>query len=155
MPNQNRACCFSGHRDLKGIDLAELRLRLAEAIGSKICSGVDRFVCGGAVGFDTLAAEEVIKVKQKYPWVTLKLILPYRTFGQSRNAGIMGDVDEVEAVCEEYEPGCLHRRNRRMVEESRYLICYCREAKGGTAFTVREAEKLNLEVANLAEAFSD
>ena len=100
-------------------------------------------------GATKLAAEEVVKARQKYPWITLKFCLPYPSFGQTRNAGLSGDIDETEAVCSDYEPGCLHKRNRQMTDESGHLICFCRETQGGTFFTLKEAEKQELEVVNL------
>ena len=56
------ACCFTGHRSL-GRDFDKQRLR--SEIEALICKGVKIFIAGGALGFDTEAATEVILQKMK------------------------------------------------------------------------------------------
>ena len=149
LQDKNTTCCFSGHRDLRGADISDLRFRVAEEVGKMVEQGIDRFICGGADGFDLIAAEEVIRVKRQYPWVKLALILPYPDFGKERNGPIIRDADEVVCAADRYEQGCLHLRNRRMVEESGFLICFLREEKGGTWFTVKQAERLGVNIVQL------
>ena len=45
--------------------------------------------------------------------------------------------------------GAFIDRNRHMVDCSGYLICFLREDRGGTAYTVRYAEKAGLEVVGI------
>lgn len=39
-------------------------------------NGVVNFVTGGALGFDTLAAQAVLELRQRYAHIKLQLILP-------------------------------------------------------------------------------
>lgn len=60
-------CCFTGHRRIPPEAIAPLRERLEAEIESLIRQGVRYFGAGGALGFDTLAAEAVLDLKAVYP----------------------------------------------------------------------------------------
>lgn len=64
---------------------------------------------------------------------------------------ILGHADEAFYVSENYYRGCMHKRNRYMVDNSAYCICYCTELKGGTHYTMKYAQSRGLEVVNIAE----
>ena len=49
-----------------------------------------------------------------------------------------------------YTAGCMHKRNRHLVDNSSVCVCYLTKDSGGTAYTVRYARKRGLEVINLA-----
>ena len=49
-------CCFTGHRLLPKDRLDEITLRLSRQVDEMIAQGVCRFISGGALGFDQLAA---------------------------------------------------------------------------------------------------
>lgn len=53
--------------------------RLENEIIRLIIEGNFIFLAGGALGFDTIAAQIVIKLKKKYPHIQLVLILPCRS----------------------------------------------------------------------------
>jgi len=71
-------CCFTGHRRIPPEVVAPLRERLEAEIESLIRQGVRYFGAGGALGFDTLAAEAVLDLKAVYPFIRLILVLPCR-----------------------------------------------------------------------------
>ncbi len=75
MIEKKKTACFSGHRKLPK-DCAELRENLEKAIISLIDQGVIFFGSGGALGFDQIAAETVLKLKGNYSYVKLVMILP-------------------------------------------------------------------------------
>ena len=50
-------------------------------------------------------------------------------------------VDEIVILSEKYYRGCMHVRNRMMVDNSDYCICYLRKNTGGTFYTVNYAIK--------------
>ena len=64
-------CCFTGHRRIPPEAVAPLRERLEAEIESLIRQGVRYFGAGGALGFDTLAAEAVLDLKAVYPFIRL------------------------------------------------------------------------------------
>ena len=56
-------CCFTGHRRIPDQEGLWLRRRLREEILSLAEEGVVTFLTGGALGFDTMAAQEVLRVR--------------------------------------------------------------------------------------------
>lgn len=153
----DRLCCFTGHRWIEPSLIPLLKLRLRKTAEELALGGISGFICGGALGFDTLAAETVLKLKNRLPELTLTLALPYR--GQSdrwpradreRYAAIRDMADEVICLSQEYTPYCMIKRNRFMVEHSSVCVCWLTEASGGTAYTVSYAASRGLKVINLA-----
>ena len=53
-------------------------------------------------------------------------------------------------MSEAYTQGCMHRRNRHLVDHSSVCICYLTGSSGGTAYTVNYARKQGLEIINIA-----
>ena len=122
-----------------------------------IGQGVVFFTCGGALGFDTMAALAVLKLRQKVTHMRLLLVLPYK--GQARGWSkkdrriynhILNKADEVVYTSEYYYAGCMHKRNRHLVESSMVCVCYLNRAEGGTAYTVDYAKQKGLRIINLA-----
>ena len=64
-------CCFTGHRRIPPEAVAPLRERLEAEIESLIRQGVRYFGAGGALGFDTLAAEGGVPVHPPHPRAAL------------------------------------------------------------------------------------
>ena len=62
---------------------------------------------------------------------------------------IMKAADKVTYTSEQYYSGCMHKRNRHLVDNSSVCVCYLTESTGGTAYTVEYAHKNNLTVINL------
>lgn len=73
---KDKTCCFTGHRDIPNSILPQLRSQINEVVTALIESGICFFGAGGAIGFDTLAAETVLNLRDKYPHVKLILVLP-------------------------------------------------------------------------------
>ena len=63
---------------------------------------------------------------------------------------ILALADEVRYVCESYCTGCMHLRNKVMVDNSRVLIAYHTDSRGGTAYTVSYAKEKKREIINVA-----
>ena len=118
-----RICCFSGHRRLPGGEIPAIQKRLRDELLHLIEEGVLVFRAGGALGFDTLAAEAVLSLKGRYPGIRLVLLLPCRdqTRGwQPRDAEryrrILSRADRVAYLYDAYVPGCMQARNRALTE---------------------------------------
>ena len=58
--------------------------------------------------------------------------------------------DKVVYTSQEYTKGCMHKRNRHLVDHSSVCICYLTKKDSGTAYTVDYSEKQGLEIINLA-----
>lgn len=141
-------CCFTGHRTIPPEELPHLRRCLEELLPTLIARGVTHFQSGGALGFDTLAAQVVLSLKSRYPEIVLELILPCR--GQERlwpreqqdtYRALLQEADTVRYLREHYCRGCMHERNRFMVDHSGHCIAYLTKSTGGTAYTVDYAKK--------------
>lgn len=157
MVDRSKVACFSGHRNLPQ-DCTELQANLEKAIIELIERGVVFFGNGGAVGFDAFAATEVLKLKENYPHIRLVMVLPCPPEQQSsrwndeqkkRYYKILEQADKVRILSPQYTDKCMLNRNRHMVDSSAYLICYLREQRGGTFYTVNYAERKGLNVLRL------
>ena len=153
-----QTCCFTGHRVIPSGEKETIRNLLETAIEKAIQDGYRFFGAGGALGFDTLAAQTVLTLKQQYPHIRLILVLP--CINQA-NGWKQADIDEYERIksladkvvytSTEYTYGCMHKRNRHLVDNSSLCICYLTKLSGGTAYTVRYAESKKISVFNLAD----
>ncbi|MBQ5565154.1 MAG: DUF1273 family protein [Clostridia bacterium] len=153
-----QTCCFTGHRVIPSGEKETIRNLLETAIEKAIQDGYRFFGAGGALGFDTLAAQTVLTLKQQYPHIRLILVLP--CINQA-NGWKQADIDEYERIksladkvvytSTEYTYGCMHKRNRHLVDNSSLCICYLTKVSGGTAYTVRYAESKKISVFNLAD----
>ena len=157
---KNQTCCFTGHRKIPLDQLESVTQRLRDAVIASIKDGYLYFGAGGALGFDTLAAQTVLDLKKDYPQIKLILVLPCRT--QTRGwkqedieeyNRIMKGADKVVYTSMKYHSGCMHKRNRHLVDNSSLCICYLTNLSGGTAYTVRYAESRKIETIQSSQAF--
>ncbi len=153
-----KTCCFTGHRKIPAEEQAAVAARLRETLIDLIEQGVCCFGAGGALGFDTLAAQTVLDLKCTYPHIRLILVLPCKDqdahWSQSDKAvyeAILSQADKIVWTAEHYHRGCMHVRNRRLVDNADVCVCYLRKQRGGTAYTVEYAREKGLPVRNMAE----
>ena len=156
---REKTCCFTGHRDIPEQELDEIKKRTRTAIIALIEKGVIYYGAGGARGFDTIAAETVLELKKDYPQIKLILVLPCpeQTKGlkedeRRRYRIIMEKADKIVFISDHYYRGCMHVRNRYLVNNSTCCICYLTQNKGGTIYTVNYAKLHNLALINVAES---
>lgn len=155
-----QTCCFTGHRSLSHEEKLKVAVHLREIIVEQIKAGVVFYGAGGALGFDTLAAQTVLDMKKEYPQLRLILVLPCedQTRGwRSEDIAVYEDIkrrsDKVVYVSREYTQDCMHRRNRHLVDHSGTCICYLTKTSGGTAYTVDYARRRGLHVIKIAYDF--
>lgn len=159
MESTNKACSFTGHRTIPVAHRDMVAVRLNDTLVHLIeKKGVDTFIAGGALGFDTTAALAVLSLKNVYPSIKLILAIPCenQTKGWSDKAvalynDIMKKADEVIYTGKEYTSGCMHVRNRFMVDNSEYCVAYKTRESGGTAYTYKYALEQGKTVINIAE----
>lgn len=155
---RSKTCCFTGHRDLSLAEQEYIVRKLDQTVTGLIQSGVQYFGAGGARGFDALAAQSVLRLRERYPHIKLILVLPCKS--QTRGwrkedlqtyETIMAAADKITYTSQKYAPGCMHKRNRHLVDHSGICVCYLRDSTGGTAYTVDYARKNGVPVINLRE----
>lgn len=138
-------CAFTGHRKIEGQpDYALLRQILINLIEN----GVDSFYCGMARGFDMIAAEEVLSLKESYPGIKLVACVScpeqdkfFSADDKRKYIDIIDQCDDVKVVSFRYFNGVMLKRNDYMVDKCGYLVAYLRKESGGTAYTVKYARK--------------
>lgn len=159
---EKSSCAFTGHRPERfafGYDENDercLRIKsaMSEWITALIIGGVRTFYTGMALGVDQWAASIVLDMKQQYSGVRLIALIPCKTQAdkwseeqRERYKTIIADCDGVEILNDHYIRGCMHQRNRMLVERAAYLLAvYDGGEEGGTAYTVNYARKNNRQI---------
>lgn len=154
---RENTCFFTGHRRLKKGSRGEVIEALDKTIKKLSDRGFTNFVCGGAIGFDTVAACRVVVAARKDERIRLILALPCRDqtlrWKDSHDVAlyqrIKGYADEIMYAADFYKDGCMLARNRMMADMSSLCVAYYDGGRGGTAYSVRYAEKNGLEVMNI------
>ncbi|MCL2080821.1 MAG: DUF1273 domain-containing protein [Oscillospiraceae bacterium] len=157
-----KTACFSGHRPQRlpwGFDEDDMRhalllSRMDMAIDAAIEDGITHFLCGGALGTDTWAAQSVLAKKLETGGVTLEIIIPF--LGQDKHwparereryRELLLSADGFIVLEPKYTRSCMMSRNRYMVENSSRLIAvYDGEPAGGTWQTIKMALERGLSL---------
>lgn len=157
--SRETTCCFTGHRVLgRDFEFDRLYRTIIKLIEKR---GIDTFISGGAMGFDTYASEAVLKAKENGYNVQLYLYLPcnnqtekWAPLFKIKYEEILKRADYIDMVDRPYFEGCMQERNYKMVDASAFCLCYFNGKPSGTGQTVRYAQKCGLEVGNLYGEFS-
>lgn len=152
-----KSVAFSGHRIIPSGKRTEIESKLAVQIKRCYESGIRDFYCGMALGFDMMAAEAVLSLRNELPGIRLIAAVPYkgqadkwREQEQKRYGELLGAADKVIQLASGYYKGCLLRRNDYMLANSGGVIAYFDgEPKGGTYYTYRKALQMGMKVFNL------
>lgn len=160
MKHKLYTCCFTGHRKIPSNEYEEILQQLVKTIVRLIKNGYRFFGTGGALGFDTIAAQTVLYLKNFYPHIRLILVLPClsQTKGWKEKdideyERIKNSADKVVYTSQEYTQGCMLKRNRHLVDYSSVCICYLTKQSGGTSYTVKYAQQNGLKIFNIADMF--
>ena len=152
----NKVCAFTGHRQIKTEHTERLASLVYRAIIYAYEQGCRDFISGGAVGFDTLAAREVLRFRFSHPEVRLLLYLPCQNQNEHWSSRatdayehLLASANEVRYINEFYTTDCMRERNEAMVKAADMIIAYAGKYSSGAGQTVRLAEKMNKTVYNL------
>lgn len=150
---EGKSCFFFGHREADERLLPRLELVIDRLIREE---NVRYFYVGGYGGFDRVAAAAVRRMKQKYPDITLMLVLPYHpaerpTEAQAGFDGIYYP-DGLENTPRKY---AIVRANRIMVDTRDWLVCYVRHGAGNSRklleYAQRRAARGLIQIENIWE----
>jgi uncharacterized phage-like protein YoqJ len=153
-----KTACFTGHRKIF-CDIEDLKSRLYNVLEKAVINAeINDFYNGGAVGWDMLTAEIVMKLREKYPQIRLHMILPcspenqsYKWTDEQKNTyfSILKQADSIEQIADRYFDGCMKQRNARMIELSDCCFCYWNgNMKSGTVQTIRMAQRKHILIVN-------
>ena len=143
-----KRCFFIGHRETGEEVLPLLRQEVERHI---IEYRVEEFVVGNYGGFDRMAAKAVAEAKERYPHITLSLLLPYHP--AERKVALPAPFDDsfypegLETVPRRF---AIVQANRRMIGCSDYLIAYvwhpASNAQKILAYAQRQAQRGEITV---------
>ena len=157
MDTRPYTCCFTGHRNLPIRQEEEIWQRVCTRLYPLLERGVRYFGVGGAIGFDTLVAEKLLNLRKTYPQIRVILVQPFQGYQsrwtpaqQARAAAVENRADKVVICCRTPSREAFLARDRHLVDGSAYCIGYCTRSTGGTAYTLRYAQKQGLQVWNIA-----
>ena len=158
MNTRELTCCFTGHRNLPENTLSDILIQIRTVLIGLIERGVRYFGAGGALGFDSLAALVVLELREVYPHIKLILVLPCADQTNGRQPSdiavyeqIKSAADKVVCLSNHYYRGCMHKRNRHLVDFSGHCVCYQTKSEGGTAYTTGYAKEQSLTIYNVVE----
>lgn len=155
---REKTCCFTGHRIIPKAEIPQIKARLRQTIVELINDGIIYYGAGGALGFDTLAAQTILDLKADYPQTKLILVLPCKNQSEKWKQKdidmyeyIKSQADKCVYTSESYYDGCMLKRNRHLVDNSLYCICYLTQHRGGNYYTYNYAKKQGLNIINIAK----
>ena len=148
-----KSCFFIGHREAEERLLPRLELAIERLI---VEENVRYFYVGGYGGFDRVAAAAVKHAKQKYPDITLMLVLPYHPADRPIDTpnGFDGTYypEGLENTPRRY---AIVRTNRIMVDTCDWLVCYVRHGASNSRnlleYAQRRAQKNFIQITNIWE----
>ena len=149
-------CSFTGHRIIDRNHTEAIGALLTRAVEYAYSEGCRIFYTGGAMGFDTIAAREVIRFRISHPDVSLVLLLPcidqnanWSDAAVSAYEYVLSMANEVRYISDEYTDNCMRERNRALVDACDMLIAYVGRGRSGSGQTLRMAEAAGKKVYNL------
>lgn len=145
MANMNVAT-FIGHIECYGVDKAEVKAEIIKLIEN----GVTEFYSGGMGSFDWMCAHIVYDLKKEYPHIQNYLVIPYLTFTILEKE-YFDSIIYPEGFEKYHFKAAIPARNRYIVDNSGYALCYVTHSWGGAARTLEQARKKGLVIINLGK----
>ena len=157
-------CCFTGYRpskmpfnlDEENEEYKNFENCLIEEILNLINEGCRTFYSGMALGFDIIAAETILLLKEAYKNIELVCVLPFETQAESysdswkeRYFSILEKCDRKIVLSDEYFKGCYQRRNEFMVDNCDFVLTWYDGKAGGTRNTLNYATKKQRHIVNV------
>ena len=154
-----QTCCFTGHRIISNEKKKAIFNKTREVVVSLIEKGVRFFGVGGAIGYDTIAAHVILSLKDKYPFIKLIVVCPCKNQDLKWNEvdkrvyrDILNSADKVVVLADTYYDGCMQARNKHLVDNSKYCVCYLEHMRGGTYNTVKYAQRQKIDIKYIGES---
>ena len=149
-----KSCFFIGHREADERLLPRLELVIDRLIWAE---NVRYFYVGGYGGFDRIAAVAVKHAKQKYPDITLMLVLPYHPAERTvlTPNGFDGTYHPkgLENTPRRY---AIVRTNQIMIDTCDWLVCYVRHGASNSRnlleYARRRESKGLIQIINIGKS---
>ena len=137
---------FIGHKECYGINSEDVRAEIIKLIEA----GVTEFMSGGMGSFDWMCARIIYDLKKAYPQINYYLVIPYLTFTIAEEK-YFDSIVYPEGFEKYHFKAAIPARNKYLVDNSAYALCYVTHGWGGAAQTYARAVKKGLTVINLGE----
>ena len=137
---------FIGHKECYGINSEDVRAEIIKLIEA----GVTDFMSGGMGSFDWMCARIIYDLKKAYPQINNYLVIPYLTFTIAEEK-YFDSIVYPEGFEKYHFKAAIPARNKYLVDNSAYALCYVTHGWGGAAQTYARAVKKGLTVINLGE----
>lgn len=151
-----KTCCFTGHRHLPPNSISSIQAGIRQTVTDLVSRGVIYYGVGGAIGFDTLAAETLFGMREEYTQIRVILVYPFDGFEsrwtdeqQKKYRGLLPLYDKIVCISNIPCREAYLERNRHLVDHSTYCVSYCSRDYGGTAYTARYAKEKGCVVYNI------
>lgn len=156
---RKQTCCFTGHRDIPQDKETEITERTEKIIKELIGKGVKYFGVGGALGFDTLVAKILFRLREtEHPSIKVILVYPFEGYinrwtqeQQAVYRQLLPCYNKRVCIADHPSKEAYLQRNRHLANNSGYCISYCTRDSGGTAYTVKYAHSKGLTILNTAD----
>lgn len=119
--------------------------------------GYTTFLSGMEEGFDTIASEAVLKLKQELPEIRLIAVIPFMEQEPflNHNPAFYNGTDKVIYTSDADHPKALLMRNKYLLANCSQVVCYYDGQHGDTERVVNDAVRLKLPIINIYEELSD
>ncbi len=135
-------CTFFGHRECYRLDTEKLKRTLTELVAS----GVDAFFVGHQGNFDGIVYQCLKGLRKVHPHIHVCVVLAYLP---GETPPLMDMSDTMYPPIEGHPKFAIERRNRWMIDNSSYCVCYINQTWGGAYKFAQMAKRKGLEVINL------
>ena len=117
MDYKSQICCFTGHCDSTPYTPDTVFEQTKSIVTLLVSKDFKYFGTGGALGFDTIAAQAVLSVKETHPEVKLILVLPCENqtkYWKQQDIDVYNDIklkaDKVKVLASHYYNGCMQKK---------------------------------------------
>ena len=138
------ACTFFGHRECYALDATVLETAIVQLINQ----GVDTFYVGNQGRFDAMVYACLKRIRAIYPHIIVSVVLAYLPTKKQEYEDMS---DTMYPEIEGHPKFAIERRNRYMIEQSEYCLCYINHPWGGAYKFVSIAKRQGLKVNNLGD----
>ena len=143
MEREHSAVCI-GHKDCFGLIEEELENLLI----SLIERGVLYFYNVGMGHFDMLCARKIWELKERFPAIRQYLVIPYLSFRMEQKE-YFDEIIYPEGFERYSFKSAISARNRYMVRQAAYAVCYVQHGWGGAAKTYEYAVRNGCRILHL------
>lgn len=152
---------FSGHRNLDTNKIDSIRDRVKIKIQEAYTNGYKHFMVGGALGFDMIVLEELIKYKKEHITrdvkFTVEVAIPFKNHNEKwsihdiiKFENLLDYTNKITYTSNSYDETCYSIRNKYMVDRSDKLIVYWKpNTYGGTFNAMKHGEDKGIFIENI------